>query len=164
MSWSAGREGSIVRPKIRVMSVLAGGAGSVLLLGGCGGAGGSGDGGSAVYGGSAARASAGPSSATSPSGVAGPVTTVTATETEFNISLSQTAFKAGSYTFNVVNHGNSAHNLTIAGPGVTSLASPTSQGGGSGALSVTLQAGSYELWCGVDSHRTKGMDIKITVA
>ena len=144
--------------------MLAGGAGALLLLGGCGSGGGSGGGGSAVYGGSAAKASAGPSSATNPSGAVGSVTTVTATETEFKISLSQAAFKAGSYTFKVVNHGNYPHNLTIAGPGISSVASPTSQGGGSGALSLTLQAGSYELWCGVDSHRTKGMDIKITVA
>ncbi len=146
--------------------MLAGGAGALLLLGGCGS--GSGGGGSAVYGGSAAKATSGPSSAPSRSGAAGPVTTVTATETEFKISLSQAAFKAafkaGAYTFKVVNHGNYPHNLTIAGPGITSLASPTSQGGGSGVLNVTLQAGSYELWCGVDSHRTKGMDIKITVA
>ena len=142
--------------------MLVGGAGALLLLGGCGS--GSGGGGSAVYGGSAAKATSGPSSAPSPSGAAGPVTTVTATETDFKISLSQAAFKAGAYTFKVVNHGNSQHNLTIAGPGITSLASPTSQGGGSGVLNVTLQAGSYELWCGVDRHRTKGMDIKITLA
>ena len=120
-------------------------------------------GGSAVYGGPAAKASVGASS-TSPSGVAGLVTTVPATETEFKISLSQPAVKAGSYMFRVVNHGNSAHNLTIAGPGITSRASPTSQGGGSGVLNVTLRTGLYELWCGVDSHRTKGMDIKISVA
>ena len=143
------------------MPVLAAGAGASLLLGGCGG--GSGGGGSAVYGGSAARASVGASS-TSPSGVAGLVTTVTATETEFKISLSQPALRAGSYTFKVVNHGNPAHNLTIAGPGITSTASPTLQGGGSGVLNVTLCTGVYELWCGVDSARTKGMDMKISVA
>ena len=153
-----------MRFRIRIMPVLAGGAGALLLLGGCSSGSGSGGGGSAVYGGTAAKATSGPSSAPSPSGPAGPVTTVTATETEFKISLSKAAFKAGAYTFKVVNHGNYPHNLTIAGPGITSLASPTSQGGGSGVLNVTLQAGSYELWCGVDSHRTKGMDIKITVA
>lgn len=156
-----------MRSRIRVMQVLAGGVGGLMLLGGCGsgsGGGGSGGGGSAVYGGSAAKATSGPSSATSPSGAAGPVTTVTATETEFKIALSQTAFKAGAYTFKALNHGNSSHNLTISGPGITPLASPTSTGGGSGVLNVTLQAGSYELWCGVDSHRTKGMDSKITVA
>ena len=151
-----------MRSPIRVLPVLAGGAGALFLLGGCGS--GSGGGGSAVYGGSAARASSGPSSAPSPSGAVGPVTTVTATETEFKISLSQAGFKAGAYLFKVVNDGNPPHNLTIAGPGITSKASPTAPGGGSGALNVTLRAGSYELWCGVDSHRTKGMDIKITVA
>ena len=150
-----------MRSQIRVMPVLAAGAGALLLLGGCGHGSG---GGSAVYGGSAAKASSGPSSKPSPSGVVGPATTVTATETEFKISLSQAAFKAGAYMFKVVNHGNYPHNLTIAGPGITSTASPTAPGDGSGALNVTLRAGSYELWCGVDSHRTQGMDIKITVA
>ena len=151
-----------MRFQIRIMQVLAGGAGALLLLGGCGAGSGSG-GGSAVYGGSVAKASSGPSSTPSPSGAAGPVTTVTATETEFKISLSQAAFTAGAYMFEVVNHGNSSHNLTIAGPGITSTASPTAPGGGSGAVNVILRAGSYELWCGVDSRRTKGMDIKITV-
>ena len=148
--------------RIRMVQVPAGGMVALMLLGGCGS--GSGGGGSAAYGGLATKATSGPSSATRPSGAAGPVTTVTATETEFKIALSQTAFKPGDYTFRVVNHGNSSHNLTIAGPGIAPLASSTSPGGGSSDLKVTLRAGSYDLWCGVDSHRTKGMDSKITVA
>jgi uncharacterized cupredoxin-like copper-binding protein len=108
--------------------------------------------------GTTATPSAGGSSATAAS------TTVTATEKEFSITLSQRTFAPGAYSFQVVNGGTFPHNLTIAGPGVDNQASPTLQAGQSGSLSVTLQAGSYELWCSVDGHKDRGMDIKITVA
>lgn len=135
---------------------VAVGAGALLLLTGCS---------SKTK--SSSTPSAGkssPSPAASPSSAAGPATTVTATETEFKITLSQSSFKAGTYTFKAVNQGKFPHNLAIAGPGVAFKASPIAKGGGSGALTVTLQAGSYELWCAVDSHKAKGMDMKITVA
>lgn len=89
--------------------------------------------------------------------------TVTATETDFKISLSQSAFKPGAYTFKVLNQGQASHNLTIDGPGVDKQASPTMPGGGSGEVSVTLQAGTYELLCSVADHEGRGMDMKITV-
>ncbi len=146
--------------KRKAMPVIAAAAGAVLLLGGCS----SGKSGSGGYGGSTGKSSPSPSNPASPTGAAGAATTVTATETEFKIALSQSTFKPGTYTFTVVNKGKYPHNLTVAGPGVTSKASPTLQGGGSGALTVTLKAGSYELWCAVDSHKAEGMDMKITVA
>jgi uncharacterized cupredoxin-like copper-binding protein len=125
--------------------------GAVLVIAGCGG------------GSSAGTAS--PSSATTSSAAGGATgTTVTATEKEFSISLSQTTFKPGAYTFKVTNQGKFPHNLTIEGPGVDKTATTTMQGGQSGEVTVTLQAGSYELWCSVDSHKDKGMDMKITVA
>jgi uncharacterized cupredoxin-like copper-binding protein len=36
-------------------------------------------------------------------------------------------------------------------------------GGADETLTVTLQAGTYELWCPVGSHREQGMETTITV-
>ena len=89
---------------------------------------------------------------------------MTAVEKEFSITLSPSTFSPGTYTFNVENQGSFSHNLTIEGPGVDSQASPTLERGKSGELTVTLQKGSYELWCSVDSHKDQGMDITIDVS
>jgi uncharacterized cupredoxin-like copper-binding protein len=132
--------------------------GAVLALAGCGG-------------GSSAGTAAPPADTTSTasapavtsSTVAAAGTQVTVTEKEFTITLSQSTFSAGAYTFNVTNAGTFPHNLVIEGPGVDSQASPTLQPGQSAPLDVTLQAGSYEMWCAVDSHKDRGMDIHITV-
>ena len=92
------------------------------------------------------------------------MTTVTATERASNISFSHAPFKVGAYIFRVVNYGNDRHTLSLAGPRITSTASPAAPGGESGALGVSLRASSCELWCGLDMHKMKRMDIKITVA
>jgi uncharacterized cupredoxin-like copper-binding protein len=112
---------------------------------------------------SAATSAAGgtTSSAGASSSAAG--TAVTATEQEFSITLSSRTFTAGAYTFTVHNAGKYPHNLSIEGPGVDKKTSPTMPGGGTGTLAVKFQKGTYELWCSVDSHKDKGMDIKITV-
>ncbi|MDQ6873639.1 MAG: cupredoxin domain-containing protein [Actinomycetota bacterium] len=124
------------------MSVTAVAAGALLLIGGC---------------------SSTPRKST-PAGASGAGTTVTAVETDFKIALSQTSLKPGTYTFKVSNHGKAPHNLTVDGPGVKDKASATVQGGESGKVTVTLQAGSYELYCSVDSHKDKGMDMTVKMA
>jgi len=129
---------------LAVMAVAA------LLLSGCGGGDSSSSGGSS------------PSETTSSSASQG--TPVTAVEKEFSITLSPSTFSAGTYTFNVENQGSFPHNLTINGPGVDTQATPTIEGGQTGELTVTLQKGSYELWCSVDSHKEQGMDITIDVS
>jgi plastocyanin len=88
---------------------------------------------------------------------------VTATEKEYSITLSTMTFKPGVYTFEVQNTGTMPHDLTIAGPGVAQQSSPTVQAGGSAQLTVTLQAGTYELWCSIPGHKQLGMDLKIQV-
>lgn len=110
-------------------------------------------------------AAAGAASSSSASGSAAKAgSSVNATEAEFSIALSATKFKAGTYTFTVHNAGKFPHNLTIEGPGVDKLASSTVAGGGTAKVTVTLQKGSYELWCSVDSHKDKGMDMHIGVS
>jgi uncharacterized cupredoxin-like copper-binding protein len=113
----------------------------------------------------AAAPSAAPSSAAASSAsTAAAATTVTATETEFKIALSQSTFAPGAYTFKATNSGKFPHSLSIEGPGVDKTSTGVLSPGQSGTLTVTLQAGSYEIWCAVDSHKSKGMDLHITAA
>lgn len=138
---------------------------AVLLAAGCSSSGGGGGGGGA-YGGAPRTTSTAASQAATTAAASTPVAAgrpVTATEQEFSIVLSAKAFTAGTYTFAVKNAGKFPHNLTIEGPGVDRKASPTVPAGGSGTVTVTFTKGSYELWCSVDSHKDKGMDMTITV-
>jgi len=91
-------------------------------------------------------------------------TTVTATLTEFKITLSATSFSPGLYTFVAEQKGQRAHALSIKGPGINTKTTPIIEPGGSGQrLTVTLQPGTYELWCPVDYHKGQGMTVTITV-
>jgi uncharacterized cupredoxin-like copper-binding protein len=95
--------------------------------------------------------------------VAGGTTTVTVTENEFSLQLSQTSFTPGHYTLVAKNTGHVSHALAIAGPGVPMTQTATIDPGSSANLTVTLQKGAYELWCPVDSHKSLGMDTHIQV-
>ena len=101
--------------------------------------------------------------ATSPSSATAVGTSVGVTEKEFSITLSQASLSPASYTFIIQNKGSFPHNLNIKGPGVDTETSPTLSAGQSGMLTVTLQKGSYELWCSVPGHKDKGMDLTIKV-
>ena len=100
----------------------------------------------------------------SSSAASGGGTKVTATETEFHIALSTTTFSPGQYTFTAVDKGKLQHDLVINGPGVSDektqgLLAP----GQSGSVTVTLKAGTYDIFCGVPGHKAEGMDVHITV-
>ena len=91
-----------------------------------------------------------------------PASQVTVGETEYHLALSSTCFKAGAMTFVASNQGRIEHSLAIKGPGVnvtSSLLNP----GQAADLHVTLQDGTYELWCPVPGHKALGMDTHITV-
>ena len=83
-------------------------------------------------------------------------------ESEFKIDLAPTTLKAGTYTFNVTNGGNFKHNLVVEGNGDKGT-SDTFNAGQAGALTVTLKAGTYNVYCGIPTHKGKGMDLTITV-
>lgn len=104
------------------------------------------------------------SPAASTPAAAGGGTTVAVVEKEFSITPSQTTFAPGTYTFTVQNQGSFPHNLIVEGPGVDKKKSALMKGGESSSVTVDLQAGTYELWCGVPTHKDKGMTMKITVA
>lgn len=89
---------------------------------------------------------------------------VTFTETEFKIDTASTSLKAGDYTFKVDNKGQFPHDLHIATPDGSEIGkTDVLQAGQSGSLQVSLKAGTYQIWCAVDSHRARGMQGTLTV-
>ncbi len=113
---------------------------------------------------SSASSAAGQAQSGSASGSAGGGTKVTATETEFKITLDTTTFHPGSYTFVADDTGGATHALTIDGPGVKDKPTDQVSPGKTAAVTVTLQKGTYELYCPVGNHKQQGMDMHITVS
>ncbi len=90
---------------------------------------------------------------------------MTATETEFHIALSTVTFSPGSYKFTAVDKGSASHNLVISGPGVNQVKTPDLiSPGEKESITVTLQKGTYDIYCGVPGHKAMGMDVHITVS
>jgi plastocyanin len=150
------------RPHRLVASTAAGAAALALVLAGCA----SSQTASPAAAPTSAKAAPTASAATSSSAAASSSgTEVKVTMTEFALQLSQQSFSPGTYTFTADNAGKFPHTITIKGPGVENQsAGGPLQGGQSGALTVDLQPGTYEIWCPVGEHKAKGMDTTITVA
>lgn len=83
-------------------------------------------------------------------------TTVTVTEKEHSLQLSQTIFTPGKYLFVVKNEGIKPHALSISGKGVPTTTTGTVAPGSTGQMDVVLLlGGNYELWDpvgGMDTH------------
>ena len=92
------------------------------------------------------------------------IKTVSVHETEYKLNPNTISLaKPGTYVFKNVNDGTIAHALAITGNGVNSSISAVNPGS-SGTLKVTLpKAGTYEIYCPIDGHRSLGMKGKITV-
>jgi uncharacterized cupredoxin-like copper-binding protein len=88
-------------------------------------------------------------------------TKVQVTESEFKIVLASTDLKAGKITFDVTNGGAVPHDLAIVGMSEKTKQIPAK---GSAQLTVTLKAGTYELYCSVPGHKEAGMDLKVAVS
>ena len=88
---------------------------------------------------------------------------VTVQMTDFHLALSQQNFTPGIYTFVAVNSGQAVHAIEVDGPGVSDQQTDDVQPGQTARLTVTLQPGSYEMYCPVDGHKAKGMDTHFTV-
>ena len=108
-------------------------------------------------------ATAAPAAAeTTVSGAGATGTAVAVKESEFKIEIPQMSFTAGTYTFNITNAGQFKHSLVVEGNG-TEVKSDTVDAGSTGTLTVPLTAGTYEVYCGIPTHKGKGMDLTITV-
>jgi uncharacterized cupredoxin-like copper-binding protein len=90
--------------------------------------------------------------------------TVTLAEKEFSITPNSISLtKTGTYTFKVTNNGQIGHALEIEGHGVEQKTS-TIEPGKTATLQVDLaKAGSYEVYCPIDDHKSKGMKASLTV-
>lgn len=88
---------------------------------------------------------------------------LTATESEYKIVLSTTSVPPGTYSLDAVNQGKINHALAIDGPGVSNKQTSTISPGSSQALVVTLQKGTYDIFCPLPGHKALGMDAKLTV-
>jgi plastocyanin len=89
---------------------------------------------------------------------------VTITETEFKLDPATVTVKPGSLTVIAKNGGQFSHDLHIVDSsnkevGATSVLAA----GASGQFTATLTAGTYTMFCAIDSHRARGMEGKITV-
>jgi uncharacterized cupredoxin-like copper-binding protein len=84
--------------------------------------------------------------------------------TDFHLALSDPTSAPGTYIFVAVNAGHDEHAIEIDGPGVSDQRTQgVVQPGQSASLTVTLQPGTYEMYCPVDGHRAMGMNTRFTV-
>ena len=82
---------------------------------------------------------------------------------DFAIQPGSLSLDPGTYTFRVVNDGDTVHALEVEGSGVE-VETDHLQPGNSADLDVDLsEAGDYELYCPVDGHRDRGMEATLTV-
>lgn len=129
-----------------------------LVLAACGGGGGSGD---VVDLGTANNrdtvASSPGDDATSPQGA---IIQVAAYEYGYHLV---TPTMAGTYTFDLFNDGTMEHDLKIEGESIsggTSIVFP----GQSDSFTITLEPGTYTIYCSIPGHRQQGMEMTFTVS
>src|SRR2546426_6130119 len=89
---------------------------------------------------------------------------VSAKLSEWKVELSERSIAAGTVTFTVANVGSIPHAFEVEGQGIeqeTTVIQP----GSSATLTLTLEPGTYEVYCpvGKDSHKKLGMNTRLTV-
>ena len=89
-------------------------------------------------------------------------TVINVDERDFTIELSTMELSPGTYTFVATNSGQTIHALEIEGQGLEEETEDIAPGD-SAELTVTLEAGEYELYCPVGNHKDMGMKLDITV-
>ncbi|MGI8679888.1 MAG: hypothetical protein ACR2LX_14645 [Jatrophihabitans sp.] len=143
--------------RIRIPVIAATGAAAIALAA-CSSSG------SSLGGANSTAAAPPPATGSTQQQVGGNGTSETATETEFHIALSSKRLKPGTYTFHVKNAGSIIHVFTVDGPGVKDKSTGDVSPASSGTVTVTLKAGSYEIYCSVGNHKMEGMDETVQVA
>ena len=83
-------------------------------------------------------------------------------ETDFALDPADPTTAAGDVTFEVRNDGEFPHNLEVEGNGVEEV-TDTIDPGGSDSLTVSLEPGSYEIYCSIGDHAEQGMTGELTV-
>lgn len=70
---------------------------------------------------------------------------------------------AGEVTFSITNTGDMEHNFEIEGNGIERMLDTPLQPGESGTLTVSLQPGTYTVYCPVANHADEGMKLELEV-
>lgn len=123
-----------------------------------------GDSGAATTSAGAASSSAAESDPAAPSSAdAAEAQTVTATEGEMFIELSEDSFSAGTYTIEVTNDGSGTHDFVVERDGNDVAGTDSIGPGSSASLTVDLEPGEYVFYCSVGNHRAMGMEVTVTV-
>lgn len=89
--------------------------------------------------------------------------TVNVDLTEWAITLKPATVKAGMIHFMVKNSGTATHSFAIRGNGVDEKLKSNLSSGETDMLMVTLKAGTYETYCPVGKHESKGMKAEFKV-
>ena len=89
-------------------------------------------------------------------------TVVNVSAFEFGYTLSATEVEAGTIQFVLVNDGGMAHDLVLEDG--TGGATSVIGAGETDDFTVTLEPGTYTLYCSVGNHRAQGMEVQITVS
>ncbi len=91
--------------------------------------------------------------------------TVSAKLSEWKVELSEATIAAGPVTFTITNTGSIPHAFEVEGEGVEQE-TKVIQPGATATLTVTLQPGTYDVYCpvGDDSHKKLGMETHLEVA
>lgn len=89
---------------------------------------------------------------------------VDVTLTEFAIDM-PTDIPSGPVSFNISNTGNAQHNFIVEGEGINKRLATNIPPGDTGVLNVTLEPGTYTIFCpvGEGAHRANGMELEVTV-
>lgn len=98
-----------------------------------------------------------------PAGAVTKTTSVTAVETDFHIKLSKKRFTPGRYVFFTENKGHVTHALEITGPGLGDPHTKDLEPGQNARLTVTLEKGTYDIFCPVPGHKMLGMNMNVSV-
>jgi plastocyanin len=82
---------------------------------------------------------------------------------EFTLEMPSTV-TPGQVTFSVTNAGTTEHNFELEGEGIEKKFDTNLKPGETRNLQVDLPAGTYTVYCSVDDHKERGMQLKLRVA
>lgn len=89
--------------------------------------------------------------------------TVLVTLSDGHLATQEATFPEGPVVLTVANAGKEVHSLHVEGPGVSKALDSTLLAEASGSLEVVFQKGTYELYCPVTDHRSKGETLTVTI-
>lgn len=93
----------------------------------------------------------------------GPIPVVEVRLTEFTIEM-PTTVPPGPVTFSVTNAGTMEHNFEVEGKSIEKKFDTNLKPGETKSLQVELPAGTYTIYCPLDDHQKRGMQLELKVA